>query len=118
MSALLNELLKILKVAVISGGDWSQFKKQVVDKLPKEANFNNLTILPTCGTKFYGYETEWKELYSDVLTKKEKAKILSSLKQTITQAKLTIKKTCGEQIADRKRQITFYALSQQDRKRD
>lgn len=112
MAILLNELLKILKVAIISGGDWIQFQKQVVEKLPKETNLKNLTILPTCGTKFYGYETEWKKLYSDDLTKDEKTKILDSLKQAITQAKLTIKRTWGEQIEDRESQITFSALGQ------
>ena len=112
MAALLDRLLKILKVAVISGGDWAQFKKQVVEKLPKEANLKNLSILPTCGTKFYGYDTEWKRLYSDDLTKDEKTKILNSLKRAITEAKLNIKQIWGEQIEDRESQITFSALGQ------
>jgi phosphomannomutase len=32
MSELLHELLAIVKVAVISGGDWSQFEKQLLSK--------------------------------------------------------------------------------------
>lgn len=113
MAVLLNCLLNIMKVAVISGGDWKQFQKQVVEKLPKESNLKNLTILPTCGTKFYGYDTEWKKIYSDDLTNDEKEKIFSSLKQAISEAKLTIKQTWGEQIEDRESQITFSALGQQ-----
>ena len=112
MAVLLNELLKLLKVSVISGGDWTQFQKQVVEKLPKDSNLKNLTILPTCGTKFYGYENEWKKLYADDLTKDEKAKIFSSLKQALAQSNLIIKKTWGEQIEDRESQITFSALGQ------
>ncbi len=112
MAVLLKGLLKILKVSVISGGDWVQFEKQVVEKLPKDSNLKNLTILPTCGTKFYGYENEWKKLYADDLTKDEKAKIFSSLKQALTQSNLIIKKTWGEQIEDRESQITFSALGQ------
>jgi hypothetical protein len=34
MSLLLHDLLGIVKVAVISGGDWPQFKKQVLSNLP------------------------------------------------------------------------------------
>ena len=36
MSGLLHDLLGIVKVAVISGGDWPQFEKQVVSKLPHD----------------------------------------------------------------------------------
>ena len=55
MSALLHELLGIVKVAVISGGDWLQFEKQVLANLPHDESLENLSILPTCGTKFYQY---------------------------------------------------------------
>ena len=36
MSRLLHDLLGILKVAVISGGDWPQFEKQVLSHLPHD----------------------------------------------------------------------------------
>jgi phosphomannomutase len=36
MSRLLHDLLGILKVAVISGGDWPQFEKQVLSHLPQD----------------------------------------------------------------------------------
>ncbi|HEY0308076.1 MAG TPA: hypothetical protein VGB94_07945 [Acidobacteriaceae bacterium] len=52
MSALLDDLLGIVKVAVISGGDWPQFEKQVLSKLAHD-NLTNLSLLPTCGTKFF-----------------------------------------------------------------
>ena len=35
MSALLAALLEVAKVAVISGGDWPQFEKQLVSNLPQ-----------------------------------------------------------------------------------
>ena len=37
MSARLCALLGIVKVAVISGGDWPQFQKQVLSNLPSDA---------------------------------------------------------------------------------
>ena len=56
MSALLHDLLGIVKVAVISGGDWPQFEKQVLSHLPHDERLKNLSLLPTCGTKFYQYD--------------------------------------------------------------
>jgi hypothetical protein len=34
MSSLLHDLLEIIKVAVISGGAWLQFERQVLSNLP------------------------------------------------------------------------------------
>ena len=53
MAGLLHDLLGVVKVAVISGGDWPQFEKQVLKHLPKGKILQNLTILPTCVTNFY-----------------------------------------------------------------
>jgi len=36
MSALLRELLGIVKVAVISGGNWPQFENQLLSNLPHD----------------------------------------------------------------------------------
>jgi len=37
MSKLLHDLIGVVKVAVISGGDWPQFEKQVLSHLPHES---------------------------------------------------------------------------------
>lgn len=55
MARILADLLARAEV-VISGGDWPQFKKQVVDRLPSGANLDRLYILPTSGTKLYRHE--------------------------------------------------------------
>ena len=52
MAALLGTLLSIVKVAVISGGNWPQFESQVLANLPHDEHLKNLSLLPTCGTKF------------------------------------------------------------------
>ena len=74
MSALLRELLKIVKVAIISGGNWPQFERQLVSNLPRDAPLKNLSLLPTCGTKFYKYSSTWEKLYSEDFTNEEKDK--------------------------------------------
>ena len=113
MSALLRGLLSIVKVAVISGGNWPQFEKQLLSNLNRNANLKNLSILPTCGTKFYTYNSTWKKLYSEDFTKEEKEKIISSLTRAITLSNFNDETLWGEQIEDRGSQITFSALGQQ-----
>ena len=113
MSGLVHDLLGVVKVAVISGGDWPQFEKQFLCNFPHDERLANLSLLPTCGTKFYQHSGEWKKLYEEDFTKDEREKILSSLKKAIGVAGFEIEKIWGEQIEDRGSQITFSALGQQ-----
>ena len=114
MSGLLHDLLLIVRVAVISGGDWPQFEKQLLSNLPHDKTLANLSLLPTCGTKFYRYSSAaWKKIYSEDLTAEERNKILSALKKAISSVDFKIDKLWGEQIEDRGSQITFSALGQQ-----
>jgi len=57
-AALLHNLLGIIKVAVISGGAWAQFEKQLLTDLPQDSCLANLSLLPTCGTKFFQIQRE------------------------------------------------------------
>ena len=113
MSRLLHDLLGIVKVAVISGGDWPQFEKQVLSHLPHDESLVNLSLLPTCGTKFFQYKGDWKKIYSEDFTANEKEKITSSLKKAVGVAGFKVEKVWGEVIEDRGSQITFSALGQQ-----
>ena len=112
MADLLSSLLGIAKVAVISGGNWPQFEKQVLAHLPHDKRLVNLSLLPTCGTKFYQFAGDWKKLYSEDFTETEKEKIISSLNQVIGAAGCKVEKVWGEVIEDRGSQITFSALGQ------
>jgi HAD superfamily hydrolase (TIGR01484 family) len=113
MAKLLNQLISIVKVAVISGGAWTQFQKQVLAHLDDGDGLENLSILPTCGTQFFQYDKGWKKLYAEDFTSDEKEKIKSSIKQTIEQSGLKPAKVWGEQVEDRGSQITFSALGQE-----
>ena len=112
-AGLLRDLLCIIKVAVISGGAWSQFEKQLLTDLPKNSLLTNLSLLPTCGTKFFQYNGKWEELYSEDLTATEKKKIIDSLDKAAEQAGYRAKKVWGEVIEDRGSQVTYSALGQQ-----
>src|SRR5450631_4636057 len=113
MSGLLHDLLGIVKVAVLSGGDWPQFEKQLLSNLPHDERLVNLYILPTCGTKFFQYAGDWKKIYEEDFTTDQREKILSSLEKALGVADFKIEKVWGEQIEDRGSQITFSALGQQ-----
>jgi phosphomannomutase len=113
MAALLSALLAIVKVAVISGGDWPQFEQQLLQNLPQDQRLNNLSLLPTCGTKFYRYTGSWTKIYSEDFSAQEKDKIMRSLTQALETAGLQVAKSWGEAIEDRGSQITYSALGQQ-----
>jgi hypothetical protein len=113
MASLLHDLLSVAKVAVISGGAWLQFQKQVLANLPQDDRLAQLSILPTCGTQFFQYDGEWKRLYAEDFTADEKEKIISSLNKAILTAGFAVEKTWGETIEDRGSQITYSALGQQ-----
>jgi hypothetical protein len=113
MSKLLHDLLGVVKVAVISGGDWPQFEKQVLSHLPHDQRLENLSLLPTCGTKFFRYSGDWKKIYSEDFTADEKKKIIDSLNKAFQAAGFKVEEVWGEVIEDRGSQITLSALGQQ-----
>jgi phosphomannomutase len=113
MSKLLHGLLGVVKVAIISGGAWPQFEAQVLASLPKDERLMNLSLLPTCGTKFLAYAGAWKELYSEDLSQEEKTKIVASLKVALADTGFGATKVWGDVIEDRGSQITMSALGQE-----
>ena len=113
MSSLLRDLLGIVKVAVISGGAWPQFEKQLLSNLPMDERLASLSILPTCGTKYFQYNGAWKKLYSEDFTADEKGEDCQFLEESDRSSRLSCRKTWGETIEDRGSQVTYSALGQQ-----
>ncbi|MEO6946888.1 MAG: HAD-IIB family hydrolase [Nitrobacter sp.] len=113
MAALLTRLLGTVEVAIISGGAWAQFEKQVLSYLPKDRRLKDLSLLPTCGTKFYRYDGAWQKLYSEDFSDDEKVEITNGLNKAIDQSGFRAEKHWGDLIEDRDSQITFSALGQE-----
>ena len=113
MGILMRALLEISRVAVISGGDLPQFQKQILAHLPSGTRLQQLSLLPTCGTRFFEYTDDWHKLYSEDLTEHQKQNIISSLEHAIAQSGFQPDKHWGPLIEDRKSQITYSALGQQ-----
>lgn len=115
MAGHLAQLLGVVKVAVISGGDLPQFQTQLLAHLPSDQRLHDLSILPTCGTKFFQYKDKigWEKLYSEDLTADARAKIIAALNAAVAQSGFGVKQTWGETVEDRGSQITYSALGQQ-----
>jgi phosphomannomutase len=112
MAQLLNSLLGIVKVAIISGGAWKQFEQQVLANIRHSDSLTRLSLLPTCGTKYYIYESGWKLLYSENFSESEKAQIIDALKRVTGPPEYTAAAVWGEVIEDRGSQVTYSALGQ------
>jgi HAD superfamily hydrolase (TIGR01484 family) len=113
IASLLQGLLDIVEVAIISGGAWLQFERQVLSHLPHDACLEKLSILPTCGTQFFQFRGGWKKLYAEDFTSDEKGKIVKALNEAVATAGFESEKTWGQAVEDRGSQITYSALGQE-----
>jgi HAD superfamily hydrolase (TIGR01484 family) len=114
MGEALADLLDVANVAVISGGDWPQFDKQVASRLPERADRTKLWLMPTTGTKLYTYQDgAWTAVYAELFDDATKAKILEAFDASLEATGFVPEQTWGERIEDRGSQITFSALGQQ-----
>lgn len=113
MGEALASLLAVANVAVISGGDWPQFQKQVASRLPAHADLSKLWLMPTTGTKLYTHkDDEWSPVYAELFDADEKKRILEAFDAALEATGFKPEKTWGERIEDRGSQITFSALGQ------
>jgi HAD superfamily hydrolase (TIGR01484 family) len=113
MAVLLGRLIGVVKVAVISGGDWPQFEAQLLSNLSDDVDLANLYLLPTCGTKFFQYEGEWSKIYSEDFSQAERNEIVAAFQKALSISSFQPQQVWGELIEDRGSQITFSALGQQ-----
>ncbi|KAK7756225.1 hypothetical protein SLS62_001818 [Diatrype stigma] len=117
MGEALADLLTVAHVAVISGGDWPQFQKQVASRLPPRADLSRLWLMPTTGTKLYTYHggsgSGWEVAYAELFSAAERAAIVGAFEAALEATGFKPEQTWGERIEDRGSQITFSALGQQ-----
>jgi len=113
MGEALADLLGVAHVAVISGGDWPQFEKQVASRLPARADLTRLWLMPTTGTKLYRYDGKWYPVYAELFDDAQKQAIFEAFDASLKATGFVPEQTWGERIEDRGSQITFSALGQQ-----
>lgn len=114
MAEALADLLQVADVAVISGGDWPQFDKQVASNLTERADLSRLWMMPTTGTKLFVHKDgAWAPVYAELFDEAEKTKIIDAFAASLEATGFVPEQTWGERIEDRGSQITFSALGQQ-----
>ncbi len=117
MAELLGQLLEKYQVCVISGGNFDQFKKQVVDNLKvAEHTLLNLHLMPTCGTRYYRYDyidDKWRQIYAEDIPAKDKQRIVDILVDSAKKAGYYEVKPYGEIVEDRGSQMTFSGCGQE-----
>ncbi len=116
MAEVISLVLSRHYLAVVSGGAYSQFKRQFLSQLhcsPEE--FENLYLFPTMGSTAYRYDKHsqtWSQIYNEPLSQDERVAIIKALNETIAELKFPKKGEFGELIEDRESQITYSALGQ------
>jgi phosphomannomutase len=115
MSGLLTDLLQKKNVAVIGGGSWTMFQKQLLAGLtcPSEL-LSRLYLFPNTSTRFYRWQDNtWTEVYSQLMSPAEKDKIFTAFAKMFTDIGYTHPaKIYGELIEDRGTQISFSIYGQ------
>lgn len=113
---LLKRLLDDHEVCVISGGNYPQFEKQLVNSLSDigDDRLAKLHLMPTCGTQYYRrVDGAWTQIYEEKLTTNETSAAIAAIEASARELGLWEEQTWGPVIEDRGSQVTFSALGQQ-----
>jgi HAD superfamily hydrolase (TIGR01484 family) len=116
MGELLGKLLQKMPVAVMSGGAYYQFEKQLLPALPSDALLPRLYLFPTSAGRCYMCKNgAWQTAYDHSFTEEEKTVIRKALHEALVETGLDKPppRLWGEQIEDRGAQISWSALGQQ-----
>lgn len=116
IAAQLRALLRVVDVAIISGGNETQFRAQVIARLgdADAAELARLHLLPTCGTRYLRHDgQDFAPVYAHDLSDDEKSAALLALREEAERLGLWESNPWGEILEDRGSQITFSALGQQ-----
>ncbi|BGP58144.1 hypothetical protein JCM8202_006154 [Rhodotorula sphaerocarpa] len=111
----LARLLRLVPVAVISGGNFHQFEHQLVHSLQQrnDLDLTDLHLLPTCGTRYYRHNgTAWVLQYAENLSEDQTQRALAAVEREAKAAGYWETDTWGPILEDRGSQVTFSALGQ------
>ncbi|PIN52615.1 HAD family hydrolase [Trueperella pyogenes] len=114
MAAALRDLLDLHDVCVISGGNFDQFRTQLLSGLAaSDAQLSRLHLMPTCGTRYMRHDAGgWAPVYVRDLSEDERREAMRVVEEEAKRFDLWENAVWGEIIEDRGSQITFSALGQ------
>ena len=116
MGTLLARLLEKMPVAVMSGGAWKQFEKQLLPALPSDARLDRLYLFPVSAAECLRYEDgEWRTVYTNRFSDEERERVMTALDEGLEETGMDAlpEQVWGERIEDRGAQITFSGLGQE-----
>jgi len=115
MSTLLGNLLQKKNVAIISGGGFPQFEKQVLNNLLcPEKLLEKLVIFPTKGGTMYEFKKGvWNEIYAKSFSEEDKSKIIKAVDTISHEVDFLSDRCFGKRLDDRGSEFTFSALGQE-----
>lgn len=116
IAAHLRALMRVVDVAIISGGNETQFRSQVIAQLgdASDEELARLHLLPTCGTRYLRHDgSGFTAIYAHDLSEEEKSSALNALREEAERLGLWETSPWGDILEDRGSQITFSALGQQ-----
>ena len=113
----LADLLALVDVCVVSGGDFVQFRQQLIDRLDvAPTQLVRLHLLPTTGTRYFRYDPvadAWRPQYSEDLAPERRDAAIGALTTVAKSLGYWEPDPTGDIIEDRGSQVTFSALGQQ-----
>lgn len=110
MADLFTRLLCLVKVAVISGRDENDIRRQLLAPLESNDSLDHLTALAGSGAKVVHAGPGWNSPDAGDLAAEDKDEILRCLREALAESDFETVEVRGEQIIDRGSQITFCAL--------
>jgi HAD superfamily hydrolase (TIGR01484 family) len=116
MALSLAKLLSRTRVAIISGGDLSQFTKQVVSRLPENSNIDHLYLLPTSGAALYEHRNGvLTKIYQERISENDVPHIEEAIRDAAQETGLLnfASPAHGKRIEYRESQVTLSALGQE-----
>ncbi|MDE2018865.1 MAG: HAD-IIB family hydrolase [Patescibacteria group bacterium] len=114
MIRLILKLLEKKKMAVIGGGKYELFQRQLTAQLPHhDGRLQNLFLFPTTSNAFYRYHGQWRNVYQLKLSRAEKKRIKKEFAAVLKAVHYTPpKKIYGVTLEDRTTQMSFSPLGQ------
>lgn len=109
-----EKLLSRFEVAIMSGGQLSQFQTQILSTIRLRKDSQTLHFLPTCGTQHYLVDRrgQIRQLYLHKLKESDRTEAKRTLETVAKELGYWETNPWGEIIEDRQTQITFSALGQ------
>ncbi len=117
--SMLEQLIALLErrpICIISGGQYGQFRAQILDRLPESTAplLARLHLMPTCGTQYWTFQHgEWVQQYAENLEEAERQDALRIVEEEARRLALWESETWGPILEDRGSQVTFSALGQE-----